>query len=448
MNTNECSFKQALVAIAACLISLSVFAQSLPKKKKIKDFGSSLKRLKWDEKKKAAVFRDAQEDGSELNEGDVIRIETSLVTCDVLVIDTQGKVITGLKPTDFVVSEDNQPQTLAHFVLGDDANVPRTIVLIIDYSPSQFPYLRNSVDAAKLMVDKLGPLDRMAIVTDDVEVLVNFTEDKKKLKASLEMLIQRTRGEAAFPHFDGKFRVGKSQQYSALFATLNDVFSEEDQRPIIIFQTDGDEIDYLRDTPIVPSVAPDLPPSLRKEAISESEKRRKAIMKHKREFGLSDVYRMAERSRATIYTVVPGFRLIGFDGEQQLERMRMQLEYETASFVKRFPESESETRKRNEELRTFSPANLAFRAKQTLIVQTALAAMAPLTGGWTEFLEKREQADAIYSRIFSDINQRYILGYYPTNKERDGERRSIKITVREHPEYIVLGRTAYYAPEQ
>jgi hypothetical protein len=80
-------------------------------------------------------------------------------------------------------------------------------------------------------------------------------------------------------------------------------------------------------------------------------------------------------------------------------------------------------------------------------VQSALAELASLTGGWTAFLEKPEQANEIYSRIFTDINQRYILGYYPTDKKRDGKRRMIDIQVKGHPEYQILGRLSYFAPK-
>jgi len=40
--------------------------------------------------------------------------------------------------------------------------------------------------------------------------------------------------------------VGRSEQYSALMATLNEMFEQEDLRPIIIFQTDGDELGRLK----------------------------------------------------------------------------------------------------------------------------------------------------------------------------------------------------------
>ena len=80
-------------------------------------------------------------------------------------------------------------------------------------------------------------------------------------------------------------------------------------------------------------------------------------------------------------------------------------------------------------------------------MQSALALLATITGGWANFLSDPSQADEIYSRIFSDINRRYIVGYYPTNKEHDGKRRRISVVVRGHPEYIVMGRKSYYAPE-
>jgi hypothetical protein len=46
----------------------------------------------------------------------------------------------------------------------------------------------------------------------------------------------------------------------------------------------------------------------------------------------------------------------------------------------------------------------------------------------------------------SDINQRYIVGFYPANITRDGKRRKIDFQVKGHPEYQILGRRAYFAP--
>ena len=71
--------------------------------------------------------------------------------------------------------------------------------------------------------------------------------------------------------------------------------------------------------------------------------------------------------------------------------------------------------------------------------------MAELSGGWTEFPDTPQRAAAIYGRILADINNHYIIGYYPTNKQRDGQIRRVRVCVRAHPEYKVHGRQSYYA---
>lgn len=442
-------FLQLLVILAVSLSSIlaTSFAQTPQKKRpKLKDFGSSLKNPKWDPTKKAALERKRSgNSNTRPDEDDVVRIETNLVTCSILVVDRKGNVVTGLTADDFSIAEDGVAQKVEHFLLGDNVSVPRTIVLIIDYSGSQFPFIRNSVDAAKLMVDKLTPRDRMAIVTDDIELLVDFTDDKVKLKEKLESLVNRHKNKS-FVGFGPGRRFGKSAQYSALMATLNEAFLEEDLRPIIIFQTDGDEIYKLRDPIIGPSIPPDLPDDVKAEAIQiqNAQRRQQFGSWQTVDFSLADIYRAAEKSSATIYTVIPGFRLLNKTPEEQIELMRADVQRRTESMLAIV--GQDRLKANNERWRVYSPTNLAFHAKEAVTVQTALAAVAPRTGGWTEFLEKPEEAEGIYNRIFADINLRYIIGYYPTNKEHDGKRRKLKFEVRGHPDYYIIGRDSYYAP--
>ncbi|HTK36851.1 MAG TPA: hypothetical protein VL325_00035, partial [Pyrinomonadaceae bacterium] len=68
------------------------------------------------------------------------------------------------------------------------------------------------------------------------------------------------------------------------------------------------------------------------------------------------------------------------------------------------------------------------------------------SGGDLDQLASPEDADAVYSRIFTKMNQRYVIGYYPTNQARDGKQRKIKISVPGHSEYKILGRKSYLAP--
>ena len=433
---------RVLIAVLALLPGLAL-AQS-GEKPKLKDFGSSLKKLKWDPKNNSTT-----ETNTRTEDDDVIQIETSLVVSEILVLDKQGRPVQGLKESDFLITEEGTPQQVGHFLLGDNRSLPRSIVLIIDYSSSQFAYIKNSIDAAGVLVDKLGPLDQMAIVTDDVELLVDFTNDKRELKKKLNSLLDKSRGNDGFLGIgDTRRQFGKSSQYSALMATLKEAFDDEDQRPIIIFQTDGDEAEYLRNSIIVWNVPPDLPPELVAKVQNEIEQQRQLQRSSMTEFSLEDVYGAVEKSRATIYTIVPGTKLIGLTPQEQLNTFVAEDE---RAINEMLPTLSKEARKgflaRQEARKKLAPIQVVrMRTENTLKLQEALAAVAPLTGGWTEFLERPEQAQGIYSRILSDISQRYIVGYYPTNKERDGKRRRISFAVKDHPEYTILGRRSYFAP--
>jgi VWFA-related protein len=349
---------------------------------------------------------------------EVVRVDTSLVACDVLVLDKAGRAVRGLAAADFVVTAEGAAQEIGTFSLGDNAMLPRSIVLIIDHSGSQLPYIENSVRAAQILVDQLNPRDRMAVVTDDVELLVEFTRDKKVLKESLESLKKKATSNSLPP---GQ-RVGRSRQYTALLATLYELFEPGDTRPIVIFQTDGDELAALRDNN-VPVLMPPLPP----EQLAEALKRRRENM---REYSLADIYRVAEKSRATIYTVVPGVRLIGLEAGEEPKKLKALRELQGKYF----------------QWIAQSDERLKFFSEQVRAMQLALFGLSKLTGGWVDYLEQPGQATDIYARILSDINRRYVIGFYPSNKERDGKRRALNITVRDHPEYTVWGRKSYYAP--
>ena len=63
--------------------------------------------------------------------------------------------------------------------------------------------------------------------------------------------------------------------------------------------------------------------------------------------------------------------------------------------------------------------------------------------GGTRTVDVTDKALSIYSQILSQINQRYIIGYYRTNRSLDGKRRKVQIQVRNHPEYIIQLRSYY-----
>jgi VWFA-related protein len=441
--------RAALVSFFLVLgLFINSFAQSQQREKpRLKDFGSSLKKLKWDPQKNETVI---SQQGSRDDE-DVITIETSLVTSDVLVTDRQGRPVRDLKATDFAVSEDGVPQQIGHFVLGDNVNLSRSIVLIIDYSRSQFPYIADSIEAAGVLVDQLGPKDRMAIVTDDVDLLVDFTNDKRELKKGLESLLERNRGAKSFLGVGGKQpRFGRSAQFSALMATLNEAFDDEDQNPVIVFQTDGDELEFLRNSVIVHEVPSGLPPEILREVQEEVEQKRRLQRSLVTEFSLDDVYRATERSRATIYSIIPRTRLLDLTQDEQIKRLAAEDSRSVATWSEASSEKMRNSFKVLEEQRRkrLTPEILQARIDQELKIQRALVDLAKMSGGWAEFLETKSQTASIYNRILADLNLRYIIGYYPSNKNHDGKKRQITVEVKGHPEYIISSRKSYYAPSR
>jgi Ca-activated chloride channel family protein len=389
------------IAITVMLLSLLIGGLSLsawpsisaaqssdrkpPKKEK---FGSSLKRLKWDTKKQSAVEsgQDNQKGSREIGPGDVIKVETNLVVIDLFVTEqTKSRALTGLSKDDFVVTEDGVTQQISMFSVGADPSSPRSIVLIIDFSSSMSRYLERSVEAAKILVDRLGPKDEMAIVNDEVELMVSFTGDKKRLKSALDSLKNRPRGAHG------------SRQLTALFATLRELSSAGQGRPIIIMQSDGDEIMNLRD-----------------------QQPRAEGQPSTWEYGLADIQAAALGTRATIYTLIPGERLIGVPIEEARLRVRRSMTGD----------------QEDQYIKTITPA----RARG----QEAITSVADISGGWAAYLESPERADELYERILADINQRYVIGYYPTNEARNGRLRKVQVDVRGHPEYAVHGRRSYY----
>jgi VWFA-related protein len=341
---------------------------------------------------------------------DVVRVDTDLVVCPVLVVDAQGKIVAGLTREDFIVKEDDKTQEIGSFSLGDSRDVPRSIVLIIDYSGSQMPYIKTSIEAAKTLVDKLNPKDRMAIVTDDVKLLVDFTTDKELLKQQLDGL--KTKALSGV--------IGLSEQYDALMATLNELFSREDTRPIIIFQTDGDELGFLKGG----------------EALS--------LFSLPRKFSYQDILTATEMSRVTIYSVISGVQFAGAPPDELVKRARLDWDnrQKASGFFIAAKNLPSPSIVVNDD-----PGDDFFKdyAAQWQRRQLALVGIAKYTGAWAEFLESPSQADEIYTRILTDIDRRYIVGYYPSNRARDGKRRKVKIEVRNHPEYLVWGQRSYFA---
>jgi len=110
-----------------------------------------------------------QPTAEELSEGDVLRVDTTLVTVPVSVLDRQGRFIPNLKREDFTLLENGNEQSIAFF---ETAEKPFTVALVLDTSASTQFKLSEIKAAALEFAKQLRPQDRVLVVTFNSEVLL------------------------------------------------------------------------------------------------------------------------------------------------------------------------------------------------------------------------------------------------------------------------------------
>src|SRR5207302_4364410 len=74
--------------------------------------------------------------------------------------------------------------------------------------------------------------------------------------------------------------------------------------------------------------------------------------------------------------------------------------------------------------------------------------MARASGGKNFAAASLGEARAAFTQVANEIGTQYSLGYYPSNKTRDGRFRQIKVELRGVKDASVRAREGYYAPKQ
>jgi VWFA-related protein len=72
--------------------------------------------------------------------------------------------------------------------------------------------------------------------------------------------------------------------------------------------------------------------------------------------------------------------------------------------------------------------------------------LADETGGRVIFVSSEKRLEEAFDTISEELRSQYSLGYYPTNANRDGKFRKIKVEMTDH-DLRVLARKGYYAPK-
>lgn len=166
----------------------------------------------------------------EVEAGDVVRVDTALVTVPVSVLDRQGHFIPNLRREDFSVFENGIEQSIAYF---EPADKPFTVALVLDTSASTHFHLWEIKEAAIAFAKQLRPQDRVLVVSfnDQVLLLTEATNDLKVVSAVIQQ--NATTGDS-------------TRLYDAVDLVIKERLNKIKGRKAIVLFTDGvDTSSYL-----------------------------------------------------------------------------------------------------------------------------------------------------------------------------------------------------------
>ncbi|MDQ5845159.1 MAG: VWA domain-containing protein [Acidobacteriota bacterium] len=195
----------------------------------------------------------------EVSEGDVVRVDTSLVSVPVSVLDRDGRFIPDLKSEDFTVFENGVQQSVAYF---EPADKPFTVALLLDTSPSTQFHLWQIKEAAIAFAKQLRPQDRVLVVSfnDQVLLLTEVTNDLDVISSVIEQHANMGSATRVYDamHLVIKERLNKIKGRKAIVvftdgvdtasyqATYQSTLREVEELDALIYPIQYDTTDYLR----------------------------------------------------------------------------------------------------------------------------------------------------------------------------------------------------------
>jgi VWFA-related protein len=320
----------------------------------------------------------------EVSEGDVVRVNTSLVTVPVSVLDRQGRFIPNLQREDFRVFENGVEQSIAYF---EPAEKPFTVALVLDTSPSTHFHLREIKDAAIAFAKQLRPQDRVLIVSfnDEVLLLTEVTNDLNLIEAVIEENVN----------------TGSSTRlYDAVYLTIKERLNKIKGRKAIVLFTDGVDTSSQQAT--------------YQSSLREVEELDSLI--YPIQYDTSDYRRAMQGGGSGSVTVTT--KRSGIFGTTTTQQTY------------------------NVPVNNGVPLPGTTKADYDRADQY-LHALADKTGGRLYQANDTAQLAQAFTRIAEELRRQYSLGYYPKSENVEGSgRRQIKVRVRQ-PNLAVKARDSY-----
>lgn len=164
--------------------------------------------------------------GGDITEGDVIRVDSQLVTLNISVIDRgTNRGLVGLGQSDFKLFEDGDEQRVVQF---ESSSAPFDLILLIDLSGSTREVVKLIRAAALRFVQAARPADRIGVITfaGEATVVSPLTADREVLRQRVET-IDTARGD--------------TKLYDATNFAMDEVLKEskKSRRSAIVLMSDG-----------------------------------------------------------------------------------------------------------------------------------------------------------------------------------------------------------------
>ena len=178
-----------------------------------------------------------------------ISVNVKVVNVLATVRNKQGEIVRNLTKDDFVLEEDDRPQTIGYFTRETD--LPLTLGLLVDTSLSQRRVLEQERSASSTFLDQVLRVDKdMAFVIHfdrEVELLQDLTSSRQKLQAALGLLQtpQRSQesGDSSSDSNPGSHRRfgggGGTLLYDAVYLASNEMMKKQQGRKALIVLSDG-----------------------------------------------------------------------------------------------------------------------------------------------------------------------------------------------------------------
>lgn len=130
---------------------------------------------------------DPNQDGQEIEEDEVVTIDTSLVNLQVRVVDRNNRPVNDVSDSEFRVYENGIEQEIRAVTKEE---VPISYGLVVDNSGSLRTQISKVIDAGKTIIDSNRPGDETFVVrfvsSDEIKVMQDFTPDRQSLHDALD----------------------------------------------------------------------------------------------------------------------------------------------------------------------------------------------------------------------------------------------------------------------